>query len=144
MAARGFAQQPAQPDARLSLIHVEDLAEALALALDQPLSPGVYEIDAGPPRGYSHADMAAAAAEALGRPVRAIRIAKGLMSIVASLTSLRPGPQILSPAKVRELYHPDWTVHERRRAEAVSFAPRFSLVEGFRHTILWYRARHWL
>ena len=32
MAARGFALQPNRPDARLSLIHVEDLAEALALA----------------------------------------------------------------------------------------------------------------
>ena len=30
MAARGFAPQPDRPDARLSLIHVEDLAEALA------------------------------------------------------------------------------------------------------------------
>ena len=39
MAARGFALQPAQSDARLSLIHVEDLAEALALALDRPLPP---------------------------------------------------------------------------------------------------------
>ena len=75
MAARGFALQPAQPDARLSLIHVEDLAEALALALDRPLSPGVYEIDDGHPGGYRHADMAAAAAAALGRPVRAIRVA---------------------------------------------------------------------
>jgi nucleoside-diphosphate-sugar epimerase len=144
MAARGFALQPAQPDARLSLIHVEDLAEALALALDAPLSPGVYEIDDGHPGGYRHADMAAAAAEAFGRPVRTVRIGKGPMNTVASLNSLRPGPQILSPAKVRELYHPDWTVHERRLAEAVSFAPRFSLVDGFRHTILWYRARHWL
>lgn len=144
MAARGFALQPAQPVARLSLIHVEDLAEALALALDRLPAPSVYEIDDGHPGGYRHADMAAAAAEALGRRVRAIRLAKGPMNTVASLNSLRPGPQILSPAKVRELYHPDWTVHERRLAEAVGFASRFRLVEGFRHTILWYRARHWL
>ena len=47
---------------RLSLIHVEDLAEALALALDRPLPPAVCEIDDGRPGGYSHADMAAAAA----------------------------------------------------------------------------------
>jgi nucleoside-diphosphate-sugar epimerase len=144
MAARGFALQPDQPDARLSLIHVEDLAEALALALDRSLSPAVYEIDDGHPNGYRHADMAAAAAEALGRRVRPIRIGRGLMNTVAGLNILRPGPQILSPAKVRELYHSDWTVHENRLAEATGFAARFGLVDGFRHTILWYRKRHWL
>jgi nucleoside-diphosphate-sugar epimerase len=144
MAARGFALQPDQPNARLSLIHVEDLAEALALALDRPLLPGVYEIDDGHPGGYRHADMAAAAAETLGRPVRALRVGRGPMNAVARLNSLRPGPQILSLAKVRELYHSDWTVHERRLAEATGFVARFGLAEGFRHTILWYRAHHWL
>lgn len=144
MAARGFALQPNQPDARLSLIHVEDLAEALALALDRPLLPGVYEIDDGHPGGYRHADMAAAAAEALGRSVRPIRVGRGAMNAVAGLNSLRPGAQILSPAKVRELYHSDWTVRETRLAEAIGFAARFGLVDGFRHTISWYRQRHWL
>ncbi len=144
MAARGFALQPDQPDARLSLIHVEDLAEALALALDRSPAPGVYEVDDGHPGGYSHVDMAAAAAEALGRPVRPIRIAQGVMNAVARLNSLRPGAQILTPAKVRELYHSDWTVREDRLAEATGFAIRFGLVDGFRHTISWYRQRHWL
>jgi nucleoside-diphosphate-sugar epimerase len=144
MAARGFALQPDQPDARLSLIHVEDLAEALALALDRPLPPRVYEIDDGHPGGYRHADMAAAAAAASGRRVRAIRIGRGAMNAVASLNSLRPGPQILSPAKVRELYHSDWTVHERHLAELTGFAARFGLGDGFRNTVLWYRRRHWL
>jgi nucleoside-diphosphate-sugar epimerase len=144
MAARGFALQPNQPDARLSLIHVEDLSEALALALDRPLPPAVYEIDDGHPGGYRHADMAAAAAEALGRPVRPLRVGRGSMNAVARLNGLRPGPQILSLAKVRELYHSDWTVRERRLAEATGFVPRFGLAEGFRHTILWYRAHHWL
>ncbi len=144
MAARGFALQPNQPDARLSLIHVEDLAEALALALDHSLPPAVYEIDDGHPDGYSHTDMAMAAGEALGRWVRPIRIGRGPMNAVAGLNSLRPGAQILTSAKVRELYHSDWTVHEHRLTEAVSFASRFSLVDGFRHTISWYRARHWL
>jgi len=148
MAKRGIALQPGQPrgrpEARLSLIHVEDLAEALALALDRPVPPGVHEIDDGHAGGYSHADMAAAAADAFGRPVRALRVGQGLMKAVAGLNRLRTGAQILTPGKVRELFHPDWTVHDRRLAALTGFSARFGLADGFRHTILWYRAHGWL
>ena len=144
MARLGFALQPDRPEARLSLIHVEDLAEALALALDRPVPPGVHEIDDGHAGGYSHADMAAAAADAFGRPVRALRVGQGLMKAVAGLNRLRTGAQILTPAKVRELFHPDWTVHDRRLAALTGFSARFGLADGFRHTILWYRAHGWL
>jgi nucleoside-diphosphate-sugar epimerase len=141
MAKRGFALQPDQPGARLSLIHVEDLAEALAQSLDGSAGSGVYEVDDGHPGGYSHADMATAAAAALGRRVRTLRVGQGLMGAVAALNSLRPGAQILSPAKVRELFHLDWTVHEPRQ---MGLSARFGIGEGFRHTILWYRAHGWL
>jgi nucleoside-diphosphate-sugar epimerase len=141
MAKNGFALQPDRPEARLSLIHVEDLAETMALALDRAES-GVYEVDDGHPGGYSHADMAAAAAEALGRRVRTLRVGQGVMGAIAALNSLRPGAQILSPAKVRELFHPDWTVHAHR---LTGVPTRYDdLQEGFRHTILWYRDHHWL
>ena len=141
MAKSGFALQPDRPKARLSLIHVEDLVEALASALDQTVSPGVYEIDDGHAGGYSHADMAAAAGEALGRRVRPIRIGQGLMNGVATLNGLRPGPQILTPEKVRELFHPDWTVREPRLP---GVSARYGLREGFDHTISWYHRQHWL
>lgn len=144
MAACGFAFQPKQRDARLSLIHVEDLAEALALALDKPFPSAVREIDDGQPGGYSHRDMAAAAAEALGRHVRSVPAPQGFFGLVAALNGLRPSAQILSRAKVRELFHPDWVAHDRRLAAATGFVPRYDLPTGFRHTIWWYRDHGWL
>jgi 2-alkyl-3-oxoalkanoate reductase len=141
MAKRGLALQPDRPEARLSLIHVEDLAEALALALDRPPAPGIYEVDDGHPGGYSHADMAAAAAESFGRRVRTLKVGQGTMAAVAALNGLRPGTQMLSPAKVRELFHDDWTVQGQR---LTGFSARYGLTEGFGHTISWYRARGWL
>lgn len=144
MAALGFALQPNRPDARLSLIHVEDLAEALALALGRPLSSAVAEIDDGREGGYSHAEMAGAAAAALGRPVRSLSVPQGLMAAIATVNAFRPSAQILTPAKVRELFHADWTAHDRALAAATGFAARYDLAKGFSHTILWYRARGWL
>lgn len=144
MAARGFALQPDRPGAKLSLIEVEDLAEALALALAKPLPSMVCEIDDGHPGGYSHADMAAAAAGALARRVRPLRIPEALIASVAVLNGLRRSAQILTPAKVRELFHPDWVVHDRALAAATGFTPRYDLPQGFHRTILWYRRRGWL
>jgi hypothetical protein len=50
----------------------------------------------------------------------------------------------LTPEKVRELFHPDWTVRDRQLATLISFSARFGLADGFRHTILCYRAHGWL
>jgi uncharacterized protein YbjT (DUF2867 family) len=134
--------------ARLSLIHVEDLCEALALALDQPLPPSVYEVDDGRPGGYAYADMADAAGKALGRRVIPLPIPRPVMAAVARLNGWRQalgGPtQILTAGKVAELFHGDWVAHDRRLAAATGFAAGHDLWTGFRDAVLWYRARGWL
>ena len=52
--------------------------------------------------------------------------------------------QILTPGKVSEIFHSDWTAHDRRLAAALGFRPRFDLATGFSETILWYRRQGWL
>ena len=108
--ARGLAPRPKVADARLSLIHVADLAEALALALDQPPPPSTYEIDDGRDGGYSYRDMADAAGRALGRRPLSLAVPR------AGHGGHRPGQcdrpfagrsvQILTPGKVGEIFHP--------------------------------------
>jgi nucleoside-diphosphate-sugar epimerase len=147
-AAWGIAPRPAVREARLSLIHVADLAEALASAVERRPSPSIYEIDDGREGGYGYADMARAAGLALGRRERSVRIPRCLMQMVAlangGLQALGGPTRILTAGKVNEIFHPDWSLHDRRLAAALGFAPRFDLEEGFRDTILWYRARKWL
>jgi nucleoside-diphosphate-sugar epimerase len=144
MAKAGFALRPSVSNARLSLIHVGDLVEGLAAALDGPPAASVYEIDDGRADGYGHADMAAAASLGLGRTVRSVPVPEGLIGAVAGFNALRPTAQILTPGKVRELFHPDWVAHDRRLAAALGWSARYDLTQGFRHTILWYRRHHWL
>jgi 2-alkyl-3-oxoalkanoate reductase len=147
-ANRGFAPRPSPANARLSLIHAADLAEALALALDRPALRSVLEIDDGREGGYSYRDMALAAASALGRRVRGVSVPRAAMEFVASVNRLRQSvtgrPQILTKGKVSEIFHLDWTVHDRTFARTTAFAARFDLAAGFHDTVLWYRSRGWL
>ncbi|HZP98925.1 MAG TPA: NAD-dependent epimerase/dehydratase family protein [Reyranella sp.] len=145
---RGWAPEPRVANARLSLIHVADLAEALALALDRRPGPSVYEIDDGQKGAHSYADMAVAAQAALGRPARRVAIPHSVLRAIAGLNTLRQAcgaaPQILTAGKAAELFHPDWAIHDRRLADHLSFAPRFDLAAGFADTVRWYRAHKWL
>lgn len=147
-AARGLAPRPRGKGTRLSLIHVEDLAEALARVVEAPPPASVYEIDDGREGGYGYGDMALATGEALGCSVRSVPIPRAAMEIVGWANGLRHAlggaAQILTRAKVRELFHPDWAVHDRRLAATIDFRPRYDLKAGFRDTILWYRQNKWL
>lgn len=146
--ARGLAPRPKVPGARLSLIHVADLVEALALALDRPPPPSTYEIDDGKEGGYSYRDMADAAGRALGRKAVSLAVPRAVMAALARGNaigqSLGGSVQMLTPGKVSEIFHGDWTAHDRRLANALGLHPRFDLATGFAETILWYRARGWL
>jgi nucleoside-diphosphate-sugar epimerase len=146
--ARGFAPRPNLSDARLSLIHVADLAEALALAVERPPPASVCEIDDGREGGYGYADMQAAAQVALGRTARTLAIPRMAMdgiALVNGVSHALGGPvQILTPGKVSEIFHSDWTVHDRRLAAAIGFGARYDLASGFADTILWYRRHDWL
>ena len=146
--ARGFALRPNLPDARLSLIHVADLADALALAVERPPPASVCEIDDGRDGGYGYGDMQAAAEAALGRTARTLAIPRIAMDGIAQVNRVSHalgGPvQILTPGKVKEIFHSDWTVHDRRLAAAIGFAARYDLARGFADTILWYRRHDWL
>jgi nucleoside-diphosphate-sugar epimerase len=146
--ACGFAPRPKVASARLSLIHVADLVEALSLALDQPPPPSTYEIDDGKEGGYSYGDMADAAGRALGRKPLPLAVPRAVMAAVARTNaighSLGGSVQMLTPGKVSEIFHGDWTAHDRRLAIALGLQPRFDLATGFRETILWYRAQGWL
>jgi nucleoside-diphosphate-sugar epimerase len=132
----------------LSLIHVEDLADALVAAVERPPSDSVYAIDDGREGGYGYGDMAAAAGAALGRAVRSVPVPRIAMEVVGWANGLGHGlggtARILTRAKVGELFHPDWAVHDRRLAEELGFRARYGLEAGFRDTVLWYRRRGWL
>jgi 2-alkyl-3-oxoalkanoate reductase len=67
------------------------------------------------------------------------------LAAVNQLAKALGGPvQILTSGKVREIFHSDWTVKDRRLAAAIGATARFDLACGFADTVDWYRRSGWL
>jgi 2-alkyl-3-oxoalkanoate reductase len=133
-------------DARLSLIHVEDLSNAVGAVLaDQRAAGLVAEVDDG--YGYSWREMIEAAADAFGRRVRIVRVPMaipyGLAVLNQALARIGYVP-MLTPGKVRELYHSNWVCDSGPIMARTGWRPAVSLREGFAATIAWYRQAGWL
>jgi nucleoside-diphosphate-sugar epimerase len=141
-AARGLGVAPGPAHARISLIHVDDLARALlALACGGP-SGAILEIDdgAGASGGYSHAGFARAIGVALGRGVTVVPVPALLLR---GLGALRLIPK-LTADRARYLAHPDWVARGGNGQLAGLWAPQLPLAAGLADTVAGYRARGWL
>lgn len=147
-AARGWSMVPSGPVGRVALIHVHDLCAALAAIVDRPPPEGAYEIDDGTEGGHTLGGMAEVAAQVLGHRVRIAKLPHQALGGYAALQQLaarmRGRPAIVSSGKVRELLHPDWSVHDRRLAQWLQLGPAIDLRTGFAETVGWYRLHKWL
>lgn len=148
LARLGLGFAPGGPNARIGLIHVDDLARALlALAGGGPARE-ILEIDDGS-GGYAHADHVAAIGRAVGKSsVRMIPIGDGLLNVAAGvatrLARLQGQLPKLSRDRARYLAHPDWTARGGNERLAGIWQPSISLDEGMADTVADYRQRGWL
>ena len=148
-ARRGLLPYPAAPGARVSLIHVADLA-ALLLAVAGRLADGALpsgrlaEVDDGQAGGYGWREMLEGLAKAAGHPLRSWRMPRPLLVLPAMandlLCRLRHRPDVFGYEKLAELYHLDWVARPSDLPLIVRWQPDFHLENGFRDTFDWYRA----
>ncbi len=146
---RGLAPLPGGDAGRLSLIHGEDLAGAVAALLGSDVGfSETFEVRDGHDEGYSWADLADAAGRAYGRPMTRLAPPRVLMDALAvinqGLCGIFGSVPSLTRGKVRELYHPDWRCRDNPIATLTAWAPRFSIDRGFAQTIAWSRSEGWL
>lgn len=137
-----------------SLIHVEDLCDALMLAADKgkPLThddpqAGLYYVSDG--REYSWEEVCDSLMRALGRGRARVVPVPDAISYVAGLGSeigarIRGTVPILNRDKAREMRAEAWTCAIDRARNQMAFAPAFSLDHGLKNTIEWYRKEGWL
>ncbi len=130
--ARGWLPRIGPRDARFSLLHVDDLAEAIRQALVLPrLGRKQACVHDGRPGGYTWNDLTEIAGTALNRRVRCLALPRAGLMLAARinllLSRLARYQPLLSPGKVRELTHSDWVCGDNLNAAVPDWQPRHTL-----------------
>jgi nucleoside-diphosphate-sugar epimerase len=145
----GLLFVPAMPNARFSLIYVDDLAElVIQLLVTAEWDGRVLEPDDGRAGGYRWRDLAEIAGRQLGRRVRTIALPRSMLWPAAAIgqtagATLGRSPR-LSLGKLRELFHPDWVCRAAPRPLLPDWSARTTFENGFARTMAWYERHRWL
>ena len=133
MMRRGLLAHAGPVDQRLSLLHVDDLANAVVSwisAPDQCLHQ-TYALDDGTTGGYSWTHMAEAVCDGKFRILSVPRfLLDGAARLNLLFSSLLGYAPMLSPGKVRELVEPKWLGNNQEFTEATGWQPKVNLRRG--------------
>ncbi|TDJ25246.1 MAG: NAD-dependent epimerase/dehydratase family protein [Gammaproteobacteria bacterium] len=134
---RGLATVPGHAG-RFSLIYVDDLVDAMLGWLGAPAASGVFELDDGMPGGYNWDEVIGVVSALFGRRIVKLPLPHGLMLIpgYANLVLgwLTPRAPMLTPGKLRELFHEDWVVRDQRLKPLLGWQPCIGLADGLART----------
>jgi len=148
LARQPIVPLPGPPEARVALIHVQDLARLIvALSALEPKGEVLAAADARP-HGYGWSEILCTAAHAVGNPhARLVRAPPLLLRAAAwtgDLGRLLGLATMLNSHKLREISHLDWSLSAVEQAQPAGWRPRFELEPGFADAVAWYRAAGWL
>jgi len=133
MARRGLLAHAGPADQKLSLLHVDDLVEAVLcwLAAPDACLRQTYAIDDGTPGGYDWRAIGQAVSKGtfrmLGVPRFLLQGAARMNMLLSTLFGYAP---MLSPGKVRELVQPEWLGDNTAFTRATGWRPRLNLQRG--------------
>ncbi|MGI9493478.1 MAG: NAD-dependent epimerase/dehydratase family protein [Geminicoccaceae bacterium] len=146
---RGIGAMLGSDQARFSLIHVDDLTDAMAHVVDVGNADHLLlELDDGAEGGYSWPSMIDAGERALNVSTKRITVPPMVLTALGHINSalrILPGyTPMLTPEKAKEITHPNWVADSHLIMEAIGWRPTISIDSGFRATVDWYRLHRWL
>jgi nucleoside-diphosphate-sugar epimerase len=132
------AMIPGSKAAVFAMVHVEDVARALAASVDGPT--GRFELHDGS-TGHSWSELIAITRKHFGTPARVVFIpevfAMGLGHIGDIIAKSRNRVWLVGTQQIKQIYHPDWRV----KGTAWPLQNPISLKDGLPQTIRWYHAQ---
>jgi nucleoside-diphosphate-sugar epimerase len=143
---RGLIPVPRQRKL-VSLCYVKDLVHALDLCAQTSVDSGeIFNI--ADPRPYAWEELGEAAAAALGRRIRRVKIPMSVIYGASLLSELKNrftrNAGTFDRNKYRDLAQPAWVIDVEKASQMLSFRPRYTLNMAMQETIAWYVAQKWL
>lgn len=137
---KGIAPVLGDGTSRFSLLYVQDLVEAVVRWLDRNgCRSGTYELHDGHPGGYSWHEVIDTIQQLRARSIFRIKIPSYLVKPAAAFNLFAARTcgyaPMLTPGKVRELYHPNWVCDNKALYAATGWSPRTLLPEGLQQTL---------
>jgi 2-alkyl-3-oxoalkanoate reductase len=144
--AQGWLLRPGPARARFSLLHVDDMTEALLRLVEHaPVENGVLTLHDGQADGYGWQQVADIAARQRGRPVRTVPVPRPLLPGAAgcnlAISRLMRRPPLLTPGKAAELSHPYWVCDNVAIFQTLNWAPAIRLEDRLETLPGWRRDR---
>jgi len=146
LASKGILPLVGNPDRKFSAIYVEDLADAIVLAMEHPDSAGetFFATD-----GEIHTwrEFAIEVGNSVGGRKFKIRLPGAALWVAAAidetLSFILRKPALLSFQKVRELLAP-WVADDSKIVKKLGFEPKFDIKSGIEKTAIWYKENGWI
>jgi nucleoside-diphosphate-sugar epimerase len=137
---KGIAPVFGDGSSRFSLLYVQDLVEAVVQWLDRNCCrSGTYELHDGHPGGYSWHEVIDTIQQLRVRSIFRIKIPLALVKPAAAFNLFAARTcgyaPMLTPGKVRELYHPNWVCDNKALQTATGWSPKTLLTEGLQQTL---------
>lgn len=128
----------------ISMCYVKDVVSATILCLEKEIPSGtIYHIADG--ACYRITDIAQVAEQILGKKTLKIKIPINILKLYAHIVNIfSAGSSVLSPDKIREFSQPCWVCEIDKIKQELGFTPQYSLEQGLKETIQWYREHRWL
>lgn len=133
---RGIIPVVGKKEGRFSLLYVDDLVEAASSLLrsDSVQQGQCFELHDGHPDGYTWQGIASIATHLNGKEPHCLSIPRILMQVVSltnvSLARLVGYQPMLTPGKVKELFHPNWVCDNTEITNAIDWQPQVLFQEG--------------
>ena len=130
----GFLAAPKTPDTRISLLHVDDLVNAILAWLTAKDAGGLFELDDGTRGGYQWKDIMAIGRDTWGHRITHIPVPIPLLKALAHINLLLARtfryPAMLTPGKINEITHKDWVCDNTPLTACLGWQPKITLIDA--------------